>query len=117
MTEQEIERCLERFATCKTTDVMNFDYSGTLAYLNRLKAENAALRERLGKAVELPSGDRVWFITEDEEGEESYIISKPTDCLTVDELHKIGEKYFITREVVKMRLAEEGRADEGVQGI
>ena len=47
MTEQEIGRCLERSATCKVTDVMNFDYAGTLAYLQRLKSENAALRERL----------------------------------------------------------------------
>lgn len=54
MTEQEIERCLERFTMGKATDVMNFDYSGTLAYLQRLKAENADLRERLEKAVELP---------------------------------------------------------------
>lgn len=54
MTEQEIERCLERFTIGKATDVMNFDYSGTLAYLQRLKAENVALRERLDKAVELP---------------------------------------------------------------
>lgn len=44
MTEQEIERCLERLATCKTTDVMNFDYAGTLAYIKRLKSENVALR-------------------------------------------------------------------------
>ena len=51
MTEQEIERCLERLSTCKTTDVMNFDYAGTLAYIERLKAENAALRERLERAV------------------------------------------------------------------
>ena len=50
MTEQEIERCLERFAMGKACDVMNFDYAGTLAYLQRLKAENAALRERLDKA-------------------------------------------------------------------
>ena len=47
MTEQEIERCLERLATCKATDVMNFDYAGTLAYIKRLKAENAALRAEL----------------------------------------------------------------------
>ena len=54
MTAEEIEHCLERFTMGKTTDVMNFDYAGTLAYIQRLKAENAALRERLEKAVELP---------------------------------------------------------------
>ena len=54
MTAEEIEHCLERFTMGKTTDVMNFDYAGTLAYIQRLKAENAALRERLKKAVELP---------------------------------------------------------------
>lgn len=43
MTEQEIERCLERFATCKATDVMNFDYAGTLAYIRRIKSENERL--------------------------------------------------------------------------
>lgn len=47
MTEQEIERCLERLVTCKATDVMNFDYAGTLAYIKRLKAENAALHAEL----------------------------------------------------------------------
>ena len=47
MTEQEIERCLERLSTCKATDVMNFDYAGTLAYIKRLKSENAALRTEL----------------------------------------------------------------------
>lgn len=71
-----------------------------------LESENAALRERLGKAWELPFGDRVWFITEDEEGAESYIISKPTDLLTVDELYEIGKKYFTTREAAEARLAE-----------
>lgn len=49
MTEQEIEFCLERFATCKTTDVMNFDYAGTLAYIRRLKSENAELKEKAQK--------------------------------------------------------------------
>ena len=54
MTAEEIEHCLERFTMGKTTDVMNFDYAGTLAYIQRLKAENAALRERLDKAIEAP---------------------------------------------------------------
>lgn len=53
MTEQEIERCLERLSTCKAADIMNFDYAGTLAYIQRLKAENAALKEKLEKAVEV----------------------------------------------------------------
>ena len=52
MTAEEIEHCLERFTMGKTTDVMNFDYAGTLAYIQRLEAENAALRERLEKAVD-----------------------------------------------------------------
>ena len=60
MTEQEIERCLERLSTCKTTDVMNFDYAGTLAYIKRLQEENAALRERLEKALELPRIERLF---------------------------------------------------------
>ena len=50
MSDDDIERCLERFATCKVTDVMNFDYAGTLAYLQRLKAANGALREQLNEA-------------------------------------------------------------------
>ena len=64
MTEQEIERCLERLSTCKAADIMNFDYAGTLAYIQRLKAENAALKERLEKAVELPleCGSIVWYL-------------------------------------------------------
>ena len=45
MTAEEIEHCLERFTMGKTTDVMNFDYAGTLAYIQRLKAENAELRD------------------------------------------------------------------------
>ena len=47
MTEQEIERCLERFTMGKACDVMNFDYAGTFAYIQRLKAENAELKSSL----------------------------------------------------------------------
>lgn len=65
MTEQEIERCLERLSTCKAADIMNFDYAGTLAYIQRLKAENAALKEKLEKAVILPCkvGDTIYEAT------------------------------------------------------
>lgn len=65
MTEQEIELCLKRLATCKTTDVMNFDYAGTLAYIERLKAENAALRERtMPQMTERHYRPKEWFIVE-----------------------------------------------------
>lgn len=85
--------------------------------LSRLTAENAELcatlskmetvEARLEKAVELPPGDRVWYIAEDEEGAESYIISKPTSSLAVEELkYEIGKKYFTTREAAEKRLAE-----------
>lgn len=80
MTEQEIELCLERFATCKTTDVMNFDYTGTLAYIKRLKSENAALRERLGKAItpEFKIYEDVYFIDYvNEKGYSEYTTGKP----------------------------------------
>ena len=64
MTEQEVELCLERLSTCKTADVMNFDYAGTLAYIRRLKSENAALRERLEKAItpEFKIYEDIYFI-------------------------------------------------------
>lgn len=77
MTEQMIECCLERLAICKTTDVMNFDYAGTLAYIYRLKAENATLRERLEKAVELPFpvGSKVWIIRNKEQGFPCSVVS------------------------------------------
>ena len=78
----------------------------------RLRDENAVLRERLSRAVELPSGDRVWFITEDEEGKESYVISKPTGCLTVNELYEIGKKYFTTCEAAKKVVEELKRRDK-----
>lgn len=52
MTEQEIERCLKRFTIGKATDVMNFDYAGTFAYIQRLKAKNAELKSSLTHANE-----------------------------------------------------------------
>lgn len=77
------------------------------AEIARLTAENAALRERLDKTIELPSGDRVWYIAKDEEGQESYIIPKPTSSLTVEELkYEMDKKYFSTREAAEARLKE-----------
>ena len=52
--EEQIELFLKRLSMGKTSDVMNFSYADTLAYIERLKAENAELRERLSRAVELP---------------------------------------------------------------
>ena len=84
-----------------------------LEEVKAIEAENAVLRERLDKAVELPSGDRVWFITEDEEGKESYIIPKPTSSLTVEELkYEMDKKYFTTREAAEKRLAELNRGKQ-----
>lgn len=54
MTEQEIERCLKRLSMGKTSDVMNFSYADTLAYLQRLKAENAELRNQISEMVMPP---------------------------------------------------------------
>lgn len=64
MTNEEIKICLARMAGGKTSDVMNFDYAGTLAYIQKLEAENAALRERLSRAAELPCkvGDKVYGV-------------------------------------------------------
>lgn len=45
MTDEQIERGLERMATCRCPDVTNFDYGEALNYINRLKAENAKLQE------------------------------------------------------------------------
>lgn len=77
------------------------------AEIARLTAENAELHERLDKAIELPPGDRVWYIAQDEEGQESYIIPKPTDSLTVEELkYTMGKKYLPTHEAAEARLKE-----------
>ena len=123
MTEQEIERCLERLATCKATDVMNFDYAGTLAYIKRLKAENAALRERLEKAVELPCriGDTLYGVYNDKVAE--YIViglniladwtleiylktqNKKQNRFSIFST-SIGVQYFKYREAAEARLAE-----------
>ena len=52
--EERIELCLKRLSMGKTSDVVNFSYAGTLEYIERLKAENAALKGRLSNSIELP---------------------------------------------------------------
>lgn len=75
--------------------------------IQKLQAENAELRARLDKAIGLPPGDRVWYIAQDEEGQENYIIPKPTDSLTVEELkYEMDKKYLPTREAAEARLKE-----------
>ena len=97
--------------------------------IERLKAENAALRERLDKAVELPVkvGDPVYFLQyfcdykgcgsttqqfccgckemiEREKRKEYYVIrEKPFE---LKDLPKIGKKYFTTCDAAEARLAE-----------
>lgn len=102
MTEQEIERCFERFTMGKTSDVMNFSYADTLAYIERLKEENAELRARLEKAVELPCkvGDIVYYLQTycDYKGETVKHCSKrerPIMCECDEIAHRWSSKYWI----------------------
>lgn len=126
MSDDDIERCLERLSTCKATDVMNFDYSATLAYIKRLKAENAALRERLKKAVELPCeiGDEVYEVHRKcdrkncpyngDYGQWRCIYGGKRNCkpfITVNEfcysdIPRVGKTIFVTKEAAEARLAE-----------
>lgn len=133
MSDDNIERCLERLSTRKATDVMNFDYSATLAYIKRLKAENAALRERLKKSVELPCkvGDKLFVVMPELYGNQiiealvNQIIFNhgETQILVYYDIHQegrihelyesfFGKTVFLTRESAKKRLAElEGETD------
>ena len=94
------------YAACKVPDI-DKPVKDLCDYVLKLRMENAELRERLNKAIELPSGDRVWYIAEDEEGQEYYIIPKSTSSLTVEELkYEMDTKYFPTREAAEARLKE-----------
>lgn len=94
------------YAACKVSDI-DKPVEDLCDYMLKLRMENAELRKKLDKAIELPSGDRVWYIAEDEEGQESYIIPKPTSSLTVEELkYGMDKKYFSTREAAEARLKE-----------
>lgn len=95
----------------------------------QLKSENASLRERLEKAVELPCkvGDTIFYVQyfcdykgcdsttqqfccgckemiEREKHKEKYVICEKSFVLK--DLEKIGKKYFTTREAAEARLAE-----------
>ena len=94
-----------------------------------LQAENAALRERLSRAAELPCkvGDTIFYVQyfcdykgcdsttqqfccgckemiEREKHKEKYVICEKSFVLK--DLEKIGKKYFTTREAAEARLAE-----------
>lgn len=98
-------------------------------YIHRLQAENAALRERLEKSVELPCkvGDTIFYVQyfcdykgcdsttqqfccgckemiEREKHKEKYVICEKSFVLK--DLEKIGKKYFTTRKAAEARLAE-----------
>lgn len=50
MTNEEIKMCLARMADGKSSDVMNFDYSGTLKYICTLEKENRRLKGEIESA-------------------------------------------------------------------
>ena len=121
MTAEEIERCLERFTLGKTTDVMNFDYAGTLAYIQQLKSENAALREQISKMIMPPCtlGDTLHVISfyfgdgYDETGKAVHQIGWQITETKVDEKNfyrmcdlVMNKKAFFSREAAEARLAE-----------
>lgn len=95
----------------------------------QLQAENADLRERLKKSLELPCqvGDTIFYVQyfcdykgcdsttqqfccgckemiEREKRKEKYVISEKPFVLK--DLEEIGKKYFTTREAAEARLAE-----------
>lgn len=96
---------------------------------DQLEDENAALRERLSRAVELPCkvGDTIFYVQyfcdykgcdsttqqfccgckemiEREKHKEKYVICEKSFVLK--DLEKIGKKYFTTRKAAEARLAE-----------
>lgn len=97
--------------------------------VHELEAENAELRDRLSRAVELPCkvGDTIFYVQyfcdykgcdsttqqfccgckemiEREKHKEKYVICEKSFVLK--DLEKIGKKYFTTREAAEARLAE-----------
>lgn len=97
--------------------------------IKRLQAENAELRARIDKAVELPCkvGDAIFYVQyfcdykgcdsatqqfccgckemlEREKRKEKYVICEKSFAL--EDFKKIGKKYFTTRKAAEARLAE-----------
>lgn len=107
----------------------NIDAAIYEQYAKYLEAENAQLRARLEKAVELPCkvGDTIFYVQyfcdykgcdsttqqfccgckemiEREKCKEKYVICEKSFALK--DFEKIGKKYFTTREAAESRLAE-----------
>lgn len=103
--------------------------SAAYGKISLLEAENAQLRARLEKAVELPCkvGDTIFYVQyfcdykgcnsttqqfccgckemiEREKRKEKYVICEKSFALK--DFEKIGKKYFTTREAAESRLAE-----------
>ena len=134
MTSEEfIELCLKRLSMGKTSDVMNFSYADTLAYLQRLKAENVELKARLEKAVELPCkvGDIVYLLSQTSRCPEGEIVeAKIVDFIGRKDGYRftakgkaewfsflrgdIGTWVFTTREAAEARIAELKRRVEEI---
>ena len=88
--DEQIELFLKRLSMGKTSDVMNFSYSDTLAYIQRLKAENAALRERMEKAEAKKSKLNPYI---EQVGLKGHLLSQEVYremCLTKEQLDKYG---------------------------
>ena len=133
MTDEEI---LKAFECCCGDDVngthckdcpaekYNFDWCSDevlrqmVDYIKRLKAENAALRERLSKAVELPCkvGDTVYEII-DGEIRETEVIQLKIDNMGLWITIRMGfgvstvlfnkvARIYLTREAAEARLKE-----------
>lgn len=139
MTDEQIinalKSCGDRIAICDDCPYEGRNHCSLLAKqdiierFTELKAENAVLRERLEKAMELPCkvGDTIFYVQyfcdykgcdsttqqfccgckemiEREKRKEKYVICEKSFVL--EDLEKIGKKYFTTREAAESRLAE-----------
>ena len=146
MTDAEIMKCVKLcngdLGNCKECP---FDSIGKtcgielakaeIGLIERLQAENAALKERLEKAVELPCkvGDTIFYVQyfcdykgcdsttqqfccgckemiEREKHKEKYVICEKSFVLK--DLEKMGKKYFTTREAAEARLVEREEKEE-----